>query len=155
MENGEMYLTPEGADKLRAELEVLRNVKRSEIADRLRHAVEMGDLSENADYINAKEDQAFIEGRIQELELTLRNASIVEKSSSNETVGIGNTVVVSGFGEEPQTYQLVGVKEVNSSLGKISYESPIGKALMGKRAGEKATATTPMGEIELEILEIR
>ncbi|NIM92349.1 MAG: transcription elongation factor GreA [Anaerolineales bacterium] len=154
MEKKEFYLTPEGADKLRLELEVLRGEKRDEIAERLRHAVEMGDLSENADYITAKEAQAFLEGRIQELELVLRDAIIVEKELSADSVGIGSSVVVVEKGNSPETFQIVGVKESNSQIGKISHESPIGKALMGKRVGEKAIAKTPAGTIEFDILEI-
>ena len=154
MQNNEIYLTLEGAEKLRAELEDLSNNKRSEIAKRLRHAVEMGDLSENADYIKAKEDQAFLEGRIQELEFILREAIIIEKNEQNDIVSIGNKVTISQDNGDPETFHLVGVKEANPREGKISHESPIGKALIGKSIGETAEVETPVGKIELKILEI-
>src|SRR3990170_810551 len=98
MTEREYFLTPEGADRLRAELEELRGPRRTALAQRLRHAVRQGDLSENADYISAKEEQAFLEGRIQELETILRDAKIVEGSSGGE-VGVGNTVVVASDGD--------------------------------------------------------
>jgi transcription elongation factor GreA len=154
-ENKEIYLTPEGAERLRYELEDLINNKRAEIAQRLHHAVEMGDLSENADYIKAKEDQAFLEGRIQELEFVLREAIIVEKDEKNDVVRIGNTVIISQNGGSPETFQLVGVKEANPREGKISHESPIGKALLGKSKGETAIVQTPGGQIKLTILDIK
>ncbi len=154
-ENNEIYLTPEGAEKLRNELEDLVGSKRSELAQRLRHAVEMGDLSENADYIKAKEDQAFLEGRIQELEFILREAIIVEKDEQNDIAQIGSTVIVSQNGGIPETYLLVGVKEANPREGKISHESPIGKALLGRSKGETAVVQTPSGQIELDILDIQ
>jgi len=154
MENNEIILTPDGADKIRDELKDLTGSKRSEIAQRLRHAVQMGDLSENADYTKAKEDQAFLEGRIQELEYILREAIIVEKDPQNELVKIGNTVLISQNGGEPETFVLVGIKEANPREGKISHASPIGQALIGKAKGEIATVNTPGGQIELLILDI-
>jgi transcription elongation factor GreA len=154
MENKELYLTPGGAQKLQNELDDLVNNKRPELAKLLRHAVEMGDLSENADYIKAKEDQAFLEGRIQELEFILREAIIVEKSKQNDVVRIGNTVIISQNGGSPETFVLVGVKEANPREGKISHESPIGKALLGKMKNDTAIVQTPGGKIELNILEI-
>jgi transcription elongation factor GreA len=155
MENKEIYLTPEGAQKLRSELDDLIKNKRTELALRLRHAVEMGDLSENADYIKAKEDQAFLEGRIQEIEFILREAIIVEKDEQNDVVKIGNTVLISQNGAETETFLIVGVKEANPREGKISHESPIGKALLGKRKGDTSFVQTPGGKIELRILEIK
>jgi transcription elongation factor GreA len=155
MEKKEYLLTPDGENQLREELQYLINTKRKEIAQRLRHAVEMGDLSENADYISAKEDQAFLEGRIQELEIILRDAVIIQKSDSHDVVEVGSTVVVSQVDNAPETYQIVGVKEANPRQGKISHESPIGRALLGKQIGSVATVQTPGGKIELRILEIR
>src|SRR3989304_2316833 len=154
MTDKEYFLTPERPDRLRAELEQLRGPRRTALAQRLRHAVQQGDLSENADYINAKEEQAFLEGRIQELETILREAKIVEGSSAGE-VSVGNTVVVARDGDSPQTYHVVGIKEASPREGRISNESPIGKALMGKKVGEVAVAETPAGRVELKILEIR
>jgi transcription elongation factor GreA len=156
MKNNEYFLTPEGVEKLRAELEELTGPRRIEIAQRLRHAVEMGDLSENADYINAKEDQAFLEGRIQELEIVLRDAVVIDKeSASSEMVGIGSTVVVSENGNDPETFKIVGVKEADSQRGRISHKSPVGKSIMGKREGDSVTLRTPSGETSIKILEIK
>jgi transcription elongation factor GreA len=154
MSQDPVYLTSEGAAKLRAELEQLRGPKRAEMAERLRRAVRQGDLSENADYIMAKEEQAFLEGRIQELELLLREAVVVGPSPASDTVQIGSTVVVVEDGGEPETFTVVGVKEAKPSEGRISHESPIGQALLGKRQGEAAEAATPGGTIRLKILEI-
>jgi transcription elongation factor GreA len=150
-----VYLTSEGAAKLRSELEQLRGPKRTEMAERLRRAVRQGDLSENADYIMAKEAQAFLEGRIQELELLLREAVVVDPSPASDQVQIGSTVVVVEDGGDPETFTVVGVKEAKPSEGRISHESPIGQALLGKRLGEVAEAVTPGGSIRLKILEIR
>ncbi len=151
----EIYLTSEGADKLRAELEQLKGPKREEMAKRLRSAIQMGDLSENADYHKAKEDQGFMEGRIQELEYLLKNAIIVEVDEvPKDTVQVGSCVTVQeGDGPEEQ-YFLVGIKEADPRNGKISNESPIGRALMGGRAGDVVTAITPGGEIRLKIIKI-
>ncbi|NLG72243.1 MAG: transcription elongation factor GreA [Chloroflexi bacterium] len=149
------YLTAEGAKKLREELEQLKGPGREEVARRLREAIEMGDLSENADYAMAKEDQAFLEGRIQELEYLLSSAIIVEEQSGvREVVEVGATVTVQEEDYPPDTYKLVGAKEANPREGKISNESPIGQALLGKRVGEIAVANTPSGEIKLKILKI-
>ncbi len=151
----EMYLTSEGAAKLRAELEELKGPKREEMAKRLRSAIQMGDLSENADYHKAKEDQGFMEGRIQELEYLLKNAIIVDVDEvSKDTVQVGSCVTVQeGDGPEEQFF-VVGAKEADPRSGKISNESPIGKALMGCRVGAMVTASTPGGEIKLKILKI-
>jgi transcription elongation factor GreA len=155
MSKKEIYLTAEGAARLREELDRLRGAGRDALAGRLRHAIQQGDLSENADYIAAKEEQAFLEGRIQELETVLREATIVEGQAGTDRVAIGSTVVVAVDGNPPETFQLVGVKEASPRQGKISHESPMGRALLGKRAGEVATAETPGGPIELTVLEIR
>jgi transcription elongation factor GreA len=155
MDEKKLYLTPEGADKLRAELKDLTGPRRKALAERLHHAVRQGDLSENADYIAAKEDQAFLEGRILELETILREAVIVEGNGSPDVVDLGSQVLVSEDGRPPESFVLVGLKEADPRNGKISHESPIGSALMGKRVGETATARTPGGEIHFRILEIR
>jgi transcription elongation factor GreA len=151
----EMYLTSEGAAKLRAELEELKGPKRNEMAKRLRSAIQMGDLSENADYHKAKEDQGFMEGRIQELEYLLNNAIIVEADEvTRDSVQVGSCITVQeGDGPEEQ-YLVVGAKEADPRSGKISHESPFGRALMGGRVGDVVTATTPGGEIKLKILKI-
>jgi transcription elongation factor GreA len=149
------YLTAEGAARMRVELEQLKGHEREELAKRLRSAIQMGDLSENADYHKAKEDQAFLEGRIQELEYLLKNAEIVEKSGlKNETVEIGAKVTVQEAGYPPEVYHLVGVKEADSRNGRISHESPIGSAILGHRSHDEVVAKTPAGEIQLKILKI-
>jgi transcription elongation factor GreA len=155
MQKRPLYLTPEGAAKLRADLEDLRGPKRQALAKRLRHAIQQGDLSENADYISAKEDQAFLEGRILELETILREASVVDTPTTSDVVDLGTTVVVAEAGRQPETYLLVGLKEADPRQGKISHESPLGRALMGKRVGDTAEAVTPGGTIRVQILEIR
>lgn len=150
----EIFLTPEGAKKLQQELEHLTGVKRVELAARLRDAIKMGDLSENADYIAAKEEQAFLEGKIMEIQETLRRAVVVAQATSNETASIGKRVTVAEDGADPETFILVGAKEADPREGKISHESPIGKALMGKRVGEIAHAETPGGTIVFKLLKI-
>ena len=151
----EIYLTSEGAAKLRAELEELKGSKREEIAKRLRSAIQMGDLSENADYHKAKEDQGFLEGRIQELEYLLKNAKIINVSEGPaDNVQVGSLVTVQEGNYPAETYFLVGATEADPRNGRISNESPIGKVLLGKRVGDLVTAITPGGEISLKILKI-
>ncbi len=149
------YLTPEGLEKLQSELEQLKTVDRDAIAQRLRSAIQMGDLSENADYIKAKEDQGFVEGRIKELEYALKNVSIIDKDNIDTSkVVIGSTITVKEEGEDPETWFLVGTKEANPREGMISHESPIGKALLEKKVGNIVTVKTPGGSITLKILKI-
>ncbi len=150
-----LYMTAEGADRLKKELEHLRNVERPNLARRLRSAIQEGDLSENADYHKAKEDQGFLEGRIQELEYLLKNAVVVENNQAGfEVVNVGATVTVQEEDEEPETFVLVGVKEADTANRKISYESPVGKALIGKKAGDTVSVDTPGGSFSLKILKI-
>jgi len=149
------YLTAEGAERLRAELDELKGTNRNELAIRLREAISQGDLSENADYHKAKEDQAFLEGRIQELEYILHNAIIVENDSKrHDTVQVGVRVTIQEEDFSPETYYMVGAKEADPQNGRISNESPIGKSLMGKRVGELAEAETPGGNINFKIIKI-
>ncbi len=151
--NQPMYLTPEGAEKLRAELKELTGPRREELSRRLRSAIQMGDLSENADYHKAKEDQAFLEGRIQEIEAVLRTAVIVEKRKS-DVVRVGSTVTVQEENFDPETYYVVGAKEADPRSGKISNESPIGRALMDHKVGDVVEAETPGGKLKFKILKI-
>lgn len=151
--NQPTYLTPEGAAKLRAELGELTGPRREELAQRLRAAIQMGDLSENADYHKAKEDQAFLEGRIQEIEAVLRTAVVVEKTQS-DVVAVGSTVTVQEDNFSPETYHIVGAKEADSRKNKISNESPIGKALMDHKVGDVVEAETPGGKIQFKILKV-
>jgi transcription elongation factor GreA len=150
-----VYLTSEGAEKLKAELAELKGPKRDEIARRLRSAIQMGDLSENADYHKAKEDQGFMEGRIQELEYILNNARIIDESAGpTGSVQVGSRVTVQEGDYPEETYFLVGATEADPRNGRISNESPIGKVLLGGRVGAVVTAVTPGGEIKLKILKI-
>ncbi|MCI0553919.1 MAG: transcription elongation factor GreA [Anaerolineae bacterium] len=149
----QIYLTPEGEIKLKAELAELTGHKREELAQRLRSAIQMGDLSENADYHKAKEDQAFLEGRIQEIEAVLRTAVIIEKKQS-DIVTVGSSVTIQEDNFTPETYHVVGAKEADPRNGKISNESPIGKALMDHRVGDVVETETPDGKIAFKILKI-
>jgi transcription elongation factor GreA len=148
------YLTPEGADRLRAELAELTGPRREDLAARLRAAIQMGDLSENADYHKAKEDQGFLEGRIQELEYILSNAVMIEKNGDHEVVAIGSHVTIQEADEPPEIYHIVGPTEADPANGRISYESPIGKALMDHRIGETVQVETPGGVVRFKILKI-
>jgi len=147
------YLTPEGEAKLRAELKELTGPRREELAQRLRSAIQMGDLSENADYHKAKEDQGFLEGRIQEIEKILSTATIVEKKQS-DVVEVGGKITIQEEDYDPETYELVGATEADPRNGRISNESPFGKALLGHKVGEVVEAETPGGKIKLKILKI-
>ena len=147
------YLTPEGEAKLKAELAELTGPRREELAQRLRSAIQMGDLSENADYHKAKEDQAFLEGRIQEIESALRTAVIIENKHS-EYVTVGSHVTIQEAGLDPETFYLVGAKEADPRNGKISNESPIGTALMNHKAGDTVEAETPGGKLKFKILKV-
>jgi len=148
------YLTPEGEAKLQAELEELKGPRRDDLAKRLRSAIQMGDLSENADYHKAKEDQGFLEGRIQEIEAILRNVAIIEKTQSKGFIFIGSQVTIQEEGSDPETYHLVGPTEANPRNGRISHESPIGRALMDKKVGDVAEVETPSGKIKFKVLQI-
>jgi len=154
MTKRDYILTAEGARRLREELAVLKGPKRTELAARLRHAVQMGDLSENADYTVAKEEQGFLEGRILDLETILREAVVVEEAAA-DVAAVGSTVVVSESGGPAETFLLVGVKEADPRQGRISHESPIGQALLGHRAGDSVQVETPGGTLTIKILEIR
>ena len=152
--NQQMYLTPQGAEKLKAELKELTGPRREELSQRLRSAIQMGDLSENADYHKAKEDQAFLEGRIQEIEAVLRTAVIVEKTNS-DVVSVGSTVTVQEESFEPETYYMVGAKEADPRNGKTPNESPIVRALMDHKVGDVVEAETPGGKLKFKILKIQ
>src|SRR5215204_3232811 len=153
MTHHQSYLTPEGELKLKAELAELTGPRREELALRLRSAIQMGDLSENADYHKAKEDQAFLEGRIQEIEAVLRSAVIIEKKFSDQ-VTVGAHVTVQEDNYDPEKYYLVGAKEADPRNGRISNESPIGQALMGHKVGDVVEAETPGGKLKFKILKI-
>jgi transcription elongation factor GreA len=151
----EVYLTAEGAGTLRAELEELKGPKREDLARRLRIAIQQGDLSENADYIVAKEEQGFLEGRILEIEAILRDAVIIEeRERQGGVVEVGSSITIQERNYSPETYYLVGVNEANAQKGRISHDSPIGRALIGHKVGDLVSAETPGGKIELKILSV-
>ena len=140
-----IYITEEGLQKIKDELAHLQNERREEISERLELAISHGDLSENADYDYAKQEQAFVEGRIKDLEESLRRAQIIEKDGRNDLVRVGSTVTVveEGFEEDPETYDIVGKHEADPTNGRISNESPIGRALLGAKVGQTVSALVP------------
>ncbi|MDM5359821.1 transcription elongation factor GreA [Peribacillus sp. ACCC06369] len=152
----EYPMTKEGKLKLEQELEQLKTVKRKEVVERIKIARSFGDLSENSEYDSAKEEQAFVEGRITTIENMIRNAKIIEGNDSNtDTVSLGKTVT---FVELPngdeETYSIVGSVEADPFDGKISNDSPIAKSLIGKRVGDKVSIQTPGGEMSVKIVSI-
>jgi transcription elongation factor GreA len=146
------YLTPEGLEKLKKELDYLKNVKRKEIAERLKKTAAMGDLSENAAYHEAKEAQGFLEGKILELEKEIKEAKIVEKNGTG-WIQIGSLVTLISNGKK-EKFQIVGTAEVDPLNGKISLESPLGKALLDKPEGVVVTVKTPNGKLRYKIVKI-
>ncbi|HID61724.1 MAG TPA: transcription elongation factor GreA [Anaerolineae bacterium] len=154
MAEEEIFLTLEGRRKLEEELEYLRTVRRAEVAERIHSAKEEGDITENAAYDYAKEEQAFVEGRIQALEMTLRKAVIIEGGSTDKVdLGVFVTVVEQG-GDTPETYQIVGSIEADPTNGRISNESPMGKALLGHQVGDEVAVSTPGGILHFQIVSI-
>ncbi len=155
MSNEVHYLTAEGAERLKNELEYLKGPAREALAQRLRAAIQQGDLSENADYISAKEEQGFLEGRIQELTQILSNVQIIEEKKTNRNiVDIGSHVTIQEDDFDPEKYYIVGPKEADPRNARISHESPIGRALIGHRVGETVAAETPNGTIRFKIIKI-
>ncbi len=147
-------ISAEGLKKLEAELEELRTVKRQEVADRIHAAMEFGDYSENAELEQAKNDQAFLEGRILTLEQMVKNAVVIDERDHHDIVEIGSQVTIEANGDKEQ-YVIVGSAEAAPAEGRISNESPIGKALIGHKKGDLVRASVPRGEVELKILAIR
>ena len=147
------YLTQESFDEFKKELEGLKTTKRAEIAQRLKIAKEYGDLSENSEYSEAREEQANVESRIFELEELLKNASIVTKQQGGDTVEVGSTIMVKK-GDKTSKYTIVGSYEANPQEGNISDESPLGKAFLKRKVGDKIDVTTPGGKMTYEILSI-
>lgn len=148
------YLTPDGLKKVQDELEFLTTEKRTEIAERLGFAIQQGDISENADYEVAKQEQAFNEGRIKDLEAVLRHAQLIESDVPTDQVGVGNKVTVIEDGYDPETYTIVGPTEASPENGRISHESPVGSALLGKRVGDSVEISTPAGVLALTVSDI-
>ncbi len=147
------YLTKERLAELKEELETLKNKKRVEVAERLKQAKEYGDLSENSEYAEAREEQANVETRIAELEDLLKQAVTIKLSGGGDTVTVGSTIVVKK-GEKTMTYTIVGSYEAKPEEGRISDESPLGKSFLKKKAGDTVSVSTPSGAVSYEILKI-
>lgn len=150
----ENYVSKEGLEKLKKELEGLVRIDRPEVIDRIARARELGDLSENAEYHEAREKQSFIEGRIQELEYLIKNAVIIKASKNTDIVSLGSTVHASCDNGMDLKYTIVGHSEANPSEGRISHESPLGKAFIGKGVGHEFELQIPAGKIKCKIHKI-
>jgi len=149
------YLTKDGFQKLQEELEFLRTAKRQEVAERLHEAMEGGELIENAEYEAAKNEQAFLEGRIQELEIILASAHIIDDAAAHQDptlVQVGDTVVIQEDGGDPEEYTIVGAAEADPRSGKISNESPLGKALLNHHPGDMVTVDAPGGAFKVKVI---
>ena len=156
MKEKKIYLTQEGFEELKSELDILINLKRPENIQAIKEARALGDLSENADYDAAKNDQAEIEGRIKKIEKMLDNVEIIEKVNS-DVVGLGTTVSIKYVDDEDETdeYKIVGSQEADPFMSKISNESPIAKAIMNKKVGDIVEVESPNGVYKIEIIEIK
>ncbi len=152
MPKKEILITQEGLDKLQQELHELTTIRRPEIVNRIKVAKELGDLSENAEYTSAKEEQSFVEGRIQEIEQVLKQAKVVAENHTG-TIGIGTTVTFSVDGDK-DSFELVGPTESDPEKGKISVDSPVGQALLGHKVKDKVKVETPDGSVIYEIISV-
>lgn len=149
------YMTAEGKEKLEEELHTLKTVKRKEVVERIKIARDFGDLSENSEYDSAKEEQAFVESRIAQVEKMIRNAEIIENNDDAETVSIGRKVTFIELPDgEEETYTIVGSAEADPFEGKISNDSPIAKSLIGQRIDDEVMVPTPGGDIKVRIINI-
>lgn len=153
--NNVSYLTDEGFKKLKEELEDLKTVRRPAIANRIKEAKELGDLSENAEYADAREEQSFTEGRILELDAILKSARVIgARDPHPETVDVGDTVTIEKDGKTV-AYTIVGSNESDPANGKISNESPFGQAFLGKKKGAELTVAAPKGPLKCKIIDIK
>ncbi len=149
------FLTQEGFDELQAELDYLRKEKRQEVADRLREAADGEDLIENAEYEAAKNEQAFVEGKIQDLEALLASAKIISETHTSDVVQVGSKVVIQEEGVDAhETFVIVGAAEAKPKEGRISNESPLGKALIGRKKGDMAAVDSPDGKFNVKIIKV-
>ncbi|MEW6637460.1 MAG: transcription elongation factor GreA [Actinomycetota bacterium] len=155
-ERNQELVTPEGLEKLQKELTYLTEVRRREVADRIRQAREFGDISENSEYDDAKNEQYLLERRISELQRRLRNAKVVDPSETGtDAVELGTRVTLRAVGQETErTFQIVGANESDPGSGKLSHVSPVGKAVLKRRVGEKVVVSTPRGAMEYEIVNV-
>ncbi len=153
MNNKTTYISEERLAQLRAELEEMVNVRRAEVAARIHDAKEHGDLAENAEYEDAKNEQAFVEGRIQMLEALIKNATIIDNQHCTEHVQIGSTVEVDGS-DGREKFTIVGSIEASPGEGRISNESPVGRALLGKKKGDKVVVHVPAGDFAYKVVDI-
>lgn len=154
MEEKEVYISKEGLEKLKAELSLIEGIKLKAIAKKIAEAKDLGDLAENSEYHEAKQEQAFLAGRAEELRYKIRHAKIIENCAKSESVAVGCAVKVAVNGNE-MSFALVGSDESDPGNGKISIDSPIGRALLGHKAGDKVKVQTPAGETEYSILEVK
>ena len=155
MADKRVMLTEDGYNKLVEKLNYLKSTRRIEVADRLKAAIALGDLSENSEYDDAKNEQAFLEGEILDLEAKIRNSDII-RSDGGDVVGIGTTVTIRDVEfDEKETYMIVGSTEADPDAAKISNESPVGAALLGRRVGDMVEVHAPAGVLQYEVLEIK
>ncbi len=150
-------VTPEGLEKLQKELSYLTEVRRKEVADRIRHARDFGDISENSEYDDAKNEQYLLERRISELHRRMRNAKVVDPAEAGtDAVDLGTRVTLRVVGDkgEERTFQIVGANESDPTSGKLSHASPVGRAVLKRRVGDKVTVSTPRGSTEYEIVNV-
>ncbi|HSX42423.1 MAG TPA: transcription elongation factor GreA [Candidatus Saccharimonadales bacterium] len=149
----EILMTAEGLEKLKTELKELTETRRPEVVNRIKEAKALGDLSENAEYSSAKEDQSFIEGRIEELEQQIKQAKVVNGAHKG-TVGIGSEITVEIEGDK-DNYKIVGPTESDPAKGRISIDSPVGQAVLGHKAGDKVKVQTPDGAVDYKIISVK
>ncbi len=156
MAEKQVMLTEEGLRKLEEKLEHLKTVRRTEVSERIKQAISFGDISENSEYEDAKNEQAFIEGEIMTIENMLRNSKIIEEGQNTDTVMMGSTVVLKDIEfDEDLEYTIVGSAEADPMEARISDESPVGKAVLGHRVGDIVDVTVPAGVLKYEVLEIK
>lgn len=156
MAEKQVMLTEEGLKKLEEKLEHLKTVRRTEVSERIKQAISFGDISENSEYEDAKNEQAFIEGEIMTIENMLRNSKIIEEGQDTDTVVIGSTVVLKDIEfDEDLEYAIVGSAEADPMEGRISDESPVGKAVLGHRVGDIVEVSVPAGTLKYEVLDIK
>ncbi|MFA6551235.1 MAG: transcription elongation factor GreA [Patescibacteria group bacterium] len=151
--DGSQLITHEGFEKLKKELDYLKNTRRHEIAERIERAKELGDLSENAEYAEAKDEQAFNEGRILDIEASLKKITVVESGGKKETIDLGSKVTAEYNGKQKE-FTLVSFNEVDPEQNKISNESPLGQALIGRKAGDEIMVPAPSGQVKYKVLKV-